>query len=371
MLELSHILDIMKNSIVIKFGSSSLLDQQGNINSTFLQRIIEVIKSLQTRGKFPLLVLSGAVATGGSDTPTLTSYGARAARGQLIISALIYRLGQEAGVKFGQFLLSRQDIIERDRYVTLQKTLHECLDAGIVPLINENDATASAKTHDFIDNDQLATIVGIVVGAESTFLFTNVAGVFRTAPVGETSHDQTPITHIADVNKELMSLHLGKKSLAGRGGMESKLRAARLASFVGITTHILDARTLEHILEIIDGQPCRGTVCLPWPQPIALTDRSRRLIVSHTSSASIKIDAGAVEALQKRNSLLAVGVTHVYGTFDVDDSVEVINHSNRPVALGVSALSSTELGKAITAKEKPFNVEVIHADNLILFPYDK
>jgi glutamate 5-kinase len=358
----------MKNTVVIKIGSNSLLDERGNISQTFLQRVVDVVRGFQNRGKLPLLVLSGAVAVGTSDAPTLTSYGARAGRGQLIISAFMYQLGLATGVKFGQFLLSRQDIIERNRYMTLQKTFHECLTAGITPLINENDATSSSETHDFIDNDQLATIVGVVIGAESIFLFTNVAGVFRTAPDNNTNHDQTPITCITDVNKELMSLHLGKKSLAGRGGMESKLRSARLASFVGITTYILNGRILEHALEIIDGEKCRGTVCLPWPQPISLTDRSRRLIVSHTSSASIKIDVGAMGALRQRKSLLAVGVTHVYGTFESDDSVEIIDHENRPVALGVSALSSTDLGKIIVTKERPFNIEVVHADNLILFP---
>lgn len=358
----------MENIVVIKIGSNSLLDERGNISQAFLQRVVDVVQGLQSRGKFPLLVLSGAVATGASDTPTLTSYGARAARGQLVVNTFMHQLSQAAGVKFGQFLLSRQDIIERDRYITLQKTFHECLAACIIPLINENDATASSKAHDFVDNDQLATIVGVVVGAESIFLFTNVAGVFRTAPNGNNNHDQTPIARITDVNKELMSLHVGKKSLAGRGGMESKLRAARLASFVGITTYILSGRILEHALKIIDGEECCGTICLPWPQPIPLTERSRRLIVSHTSSASIKVDAGAVNALRQRKSLLAVGVTHVYGAFEADDSVEIIDHENRPVALGVSALSGTDLGKIITAKQRPFNVEVIHADNLILFP---
>ena len=358
----------MKNTIVIKVGSNSLLDKDNNLNQAFFQKIVEVVKGIQARGKLPLLVLSGAVATGKADVPGLTSYGARAARGQLIVSAFMHQLGQAAQVKFGQFLISRQDIIERERYVALQKTFQECLTAGIIPLINENDTTASAKAHDFVDNDQLATIVGVVVGAESIFLFTNVAGVFRMAPDESANHDQTPIACIADVNKELMSLHIGKKSLVGRGGMESKLRAARLASFVGITTYILDGKILEHALEIIDGKPCQGTVCLPWPQPILLTDRSRRLIVSHTSSASIKVDAGAVSALRQRKSLLAVGVTHVYGTFEADDSVEVMDNENRPVAFGVSALASSELGKIITAKPRPFNVEVVHADNLILFP---
>ncbi|MFA4818786.1 MAG: glutamate 5-kinase [Patescibacteria group bacterium] len=358
----------MKGAIVIKIGSNSLLDTQGNIDHAFLRRVVSVLKEIQSRGKFSLLVLSGAVLTGKSDTSALASYAARAARGQLIITALMHQLGESAGVKFSQFLISRQDIVDRGRYNTLQKTFQESLNAGIIPLINENDATAAAQTHDFIDNDQVATIVSMVVGAESLFLFTNVAGVFRAAPDDEIKEEQAPIACITDVNKELMSMYIGKKSLVGRGGMESKLSAARLASFVGITTYILDGRIIEHALEIVDGKQCRGTVCLPWPQPISLTDRSRRLIVSHTSSASIKVDVGAVAALHQRKSLLAVGVTRVYGTFDVQDSVEIIDYNNHPIALGVSSLSSVELSKIITAKDRPFNVEVIHADNLILFP---
>ncbi|MBI5734027.1 MAG: glutamate 5-kinase [Candidatus Kerfeldbacteria bacterium] len=358
----------MKGAIVIKIGSNSLLDTQGNIDQVFLRRVVDVLKGIQSLGKFPLLVLSGAVSTGKADASALVSYGARAARGQLIITALMYQLGEEAGVKFGQFLISRQDIIDRGRYNTLQKTFQESLSAGVVPLINENDATAAAQTHNFVDNDQLAAIVGVVINADKLFLLTNVAGVFRTDPNKDNQSEQAPIARITDVNKELMSLHLGKKSLAGRGGMEAKLRAARLASFVGLTTYIINAQSLENVVEVIQGGKCYGTVCLPWPQPLALTERSRRLIVSNTSSACIKVDTGAAKALRARKSLLAVGVTRVYGTFDVQDSVEIIDHNNHPVALGVSALSSVELGKIITAKDRPFNVEVIHADNLILFP---
>ena len=312
-------------------------------------------------------MLSGAVATGKSDVDDFTSHQARAARGQLIISSYMYQLGEQGKVKFAQFLISRQDIIQRDRYITLQKTFQECLAAGVVPLINENDTTSAFNTHDFVDNDQIAAIVGVVAGASNIFLFTNVAGVFRLAP-DDKNTNQTPIARITDVNKELMSLHVGKKSLAGRGGMEPKLRSARLASFLGLTTYILDGRILEHALEIFDGDDCRGTMCLPWPHPISLSERSQRIIVSHTSSASIKVDDGAVRALRQRKSLLAVGVVQVYGNFEVQDSVEIIDQKNQPIALGVSALSSSGLNKMIVIKEKPFNTEVIHADNLILFP---
>ncbi len=358
----------MKGAIVIKIGSNTLLDAHGRIDKSFLRRLIKVVNEVKSQDWLPLLVLSGAVATGKAEVSSLTSYGTQAALGQLIISGLIYHLSQEFKVKFAQFLLSRQDIIERDRFITLQKNLQECLALGIVPLINENDATAAAQTHNFVDNDQLAAIVGVVVKADKLFLLTNVAGVFRAGPNKDNQSEQAPIARIADVNKELMSLHLGKKSLAGRGGMEAKLRAARLASFVGLTTYIINAQSLANVVEVIQGEKCRGTICLPWPQPLVLTERSRRLIVSNTSSACIKIDVGAAKALRSRKSLLAVGITRVYGTFATDESVEIIDHGNHPIALGVSSLSSAELGKIITAKGRPFNVEVIHADNLILFP---
>ncbi|MFH1866825.1 MAG: glutamate 5-kinase [Patescibacteria group bacterium] len=358
----------MKKSVVIKIGSNSLLDEQANIDTSFLQRIVHIIFELKKRQWAPLLVLSGAVAAGRADSKNLVSYASSAARGQMILTSLMNELGEKAGIKFAQFLLSNHDIIERDRYNSLYNTFDECLELGLVPLINENDATGIAQYHDFVDNDQVATIVGVVVGAEKIFLFTNVAGVFRNSPNKSSALSETPIASIRDVNKELMCLHLGKKSLAGRGGMEAKLRAARLASFVGITTYILDSRILENAVEIIDSKKCRGTVCLPWKGPISLTDRTRRLIVSHTSSASIRVDAGAEEALHKRKSLLAVGVTQVFGTFEKNDSVEIIGSKKQPVALGVSALSSVELAKIINSKKKPFNVEVAHADNLVLFP---
>ena len=344
------------------------MDERGDIAVSFLRRIVDVIVEFEKRQWVPLLVLSGAVAIGRSDSKELVLYASSAARGQMIITSLMNELGGKVGIKFAQFLLSNRDINEPDRFSSLKQTFNECLNSGLVPLINENDATGAVQHHDFVDNDQLATIVGVVVGAEKIYLFTNVAGVFRASPNKSIGQTETPIASISDVNKELISLHLGKKSLAGRGGMEAKLRAARLASFVGITTYILDSRILENAVEIVDGKKCKGTVCLPWEKPISLTDRTRRLIVSHTSSASIKVDGGAEEALLRRKSLLVVGVTQVFGTFEKGDSVEIIGSKKQPVALGVSALSSVELVKIINLDEKPFNVKVIHADNLVLLP---
>jgi len=358
----------MKNVMVVKVGSTSLINNQGKINVVFLRRLVSVVQGLQKRKKLPLLVVSGAVAAGKSNVPSLVSYQARASRGQLIIASCIHQLGEKLKIKFSLLLLSKQDILDRNRYETLKNTFNECLEMDIVPIINENDATSATDTHDFVDNDQVATIVGMITEAQEVFLLTNVAGVFKSDPKKQKENGETPIAQISDINDELMRLHIGKKSLAGRGGMESKLKAARLASFVGMTTYILNRKKIQHILEIIDGKPCQGTVCLPWNQPIVLTDRSRWLITSQTSSASIKIDTGAVEALRKRKSLLAVGVKQIFGSFNAFDSVEVIDEKNRPIALGISDLSSANLNKIIASSKKPFNIEVMHANHLILFP---
>src|SRR3990167_5518663 len=130
----------MKRRAIIKIGSSSLLDERGDIAVSFLRRIVDVIVEFEKRQWVPLLVLSGAVAIGRSDSKDLVLYSSGAARGQMVITSAMNELCEKGGIKFAQFLLSNRDIIEPDRFNSLKNTFDECLNLGLVPLINENDA---------------------------------------------------------------------------------------------------------------------------------------------------------------------------------------------------------------------------------------
>ncbi len=356
-----------QNPIIIKVGSSSVINKNGTSNAEFFQKLVALCGKLVDMKYAPLVVLSGAVASGKSEL-SLRQAPAQvlAARGQLLLSSAVLNVAQQQDLLIAQLLLSREDILNRKRYKSLRETLRWSVEHSIIPVINENDATSPGDEHDFIDNDQLAIIISLAAGAKQLYLLTDIDGVYRTDPAKAMSGG--PINEISDVNQVLMKIHTGKRSAMGRGGIITKLHAARLASFIGITTYILDARTIEKLPSVITGDLCLGTRCLPWTEPLRLTDRNRWLLATHTSNASIMIDGGAVQALRKRRSLLAVGVKKLFGGFVQLDSVEVIDEQFRPVAFGVVEIGSKELQKQINNAERPFNIEVIHADKLILFP---
>lgn len=353
--------------IVCKLGTEPLFASNGRFDHSVFRRHLATLRELQRQGYDPLFVLSGAVAYGRADDADLQSYQARAARGQLLLVGEVLNAARMEQLRFALFLLSQNDIVNRNRYDGLRVTMRECLKTKAIPLINENDATSEVGRHDFLDNDQVATIVAVMVGADRVVIFTGVDGVYPNDPLMSGIGQQEPIHIIRDVNEELLRLHLGQHSTKGRGGMEAKLRAARLASLVGITTHIVNGRDPERVVDALKGK-AYGTTCLPWSKPLRLRERNRWLLASYTSSASIEVDDGAAKALRERKSLLAVGVKRVYGAFDANVIVEVIDSSRRPLALGLSALSNRELAKLLRKDRRPYNVEVIHADNLTLFP---
>ena len=157
------------------------------------------------------------------------------------------------------------------------------------------------------------------------------------------------------------------KSLSGRGGMAGKLTAARLATAAGIAVHIINGSDQAKLKDIIIGQKQAGTVCQPRAQQIAdLSRRDRWLLSAQNTGASIQVDDGAVAAIQKRKSLLAVGVKQIYGKFAVKECVELVDSRRETVALGLTALSSVALQKMLLSSEKAYNMEVVHADNVYI-----
>jgi len=148
--------------------------------------------------------------------------------------------------------------------------------------------------------------------------------------------------------------------------MLGKLQAARLATASGITTHIINGNFPERISKILEGTPF-GTVCLPRThRGVELTNRERWLMSAKGSDGTIQLDEGASQAVLKRKSLLAVGVKKVYGSFDEGDSVEIIDHANETIAIGLVKQNSQQLLELTTTIEKPYGVEIVHADDIIL-----
>lgn len=354
----------MPERMVIKCGSQLVIDPDrldGVLRLDFMQALLETCQRLKIQGHEVILVLSGAVPAG-KKTTHLESKQALASVGQLRITQELAQFAKQ--IDLSLLLLTQFDITERDRHTTLAQTLTELLNTKIIPVINENDATSADGTHDFADNDHLAAIIAITTQADRVLLCTDVEGMFSAHP---TTPGAQLFDEIENVNLELLKMAQGGKSQLGRGGMEGKLRAARLATSAGIQTHIMSGAMVKSIPELVAGSTKFGTVCKARTRRAkSLSTRERWLMSAKVSDGSIVLDTGAAAAVQKRKSLLAVGVKTIYGQFSAGDSVEILDAQKETIAIGLSNLSSEALQVALRSDKKPFDIDVVHANNLIL-----
>lgn len=349
-------------TIVIKVGSSVVVGDDG-IRCERISALMRALAAAYHDGYAPILVLSGAVATGALDLPH-TAKQVRASRGQWMLNTALAASADTVALKIGLVLLTRHDIANRRRYTSLAETLDALCTAGVVPVVNENDTTALPDAHDFPDNDHLAAILAVALHAERLLLATNVSGIYSGNP--NTEKEVALLRRIENVNVQLLDIARGKQSNTGRGGMMGKLKAARLATAVGIPVHIFDGAHPEYIGDILAGKE-RGTLCTPRAKhTLALSHRERWLLSARNTGASIQIDTGAVTALSSRKSLLAVGVKKLFGAFEKREVIEVLDEAKETVAVGLTEIASDDLTPLLGSRNKSHGVEVIHANNLIL-----
>lgn len=347
--------------IVIKIGSQ-LVVKTIALDRLYLTEICREIAFLLKKQWQPLIVLSGAVATGKQHLPLYTKH-AQAAYGQSYLTAAITQAAEEIKLPIAQLLLTRDDILQREHYSTTRATLEELITKGVIPIINENDATTLKGRSAFEDNDQLATIIALMMEADRLLLLTSVAGVFSSDP--DNNRGAELIRKIANINLEIIRRIGRGKTTLGRGGMAGKLKAARLATAVGIATCIADGRNPRSLSKIVLQDCIQGTLCLPRSlKSDPLSERERWILSAQNTGASIQLDAGAVEAIKNRRSLLAVGVKKIFGHFTHNECVELLDPHHETIALGLTKLSSRELAQLLKSAKKPFNIEVVHADNL-------
>jgi glutamate 5-kinase len=259
-------------------------------------------------------------------------------------------LGRE-GVPAAQVLLTAADMTDRSTYVNARNALHELFALGAVPIVNENDTTATDEIT-FGDNDALAAKVAILVKARLLVLLTEVEGVYTRAP------GTADAELVADGSAVGTSV-LGNASELGRGGMRSKILAARMASAAGIPTVIAGGST-EAVLEpILAGEP-RGTRFHGADRELSAYKLWLRF--AKEPVGSLHVDEGARRAVvDQSRSLLAVGVVRCDGRFEAGDAVEIVGPDGHAFARGVVGASSAELAR------RPAGVEAVHRDRLVVY----
>ncbi|NOR68287.1 MAG: glutamate 5-kinase [Methylomarinum sp.] len=363
------------NRIVVKIGSSLLTAGGKGLNKPAIAEWVAQMAGISLQGKDVLLVSSGSVAEGIcrlglTERPkTLHELQAAASVGQMGLVKTFEDNFQKHNLHSAQVLLTHDDLSDRQRYLNARSTLLTLLDFGVVPVINENDAVATDEIR-FGDNDTLAALVANLVEAELLIILTDQAGLLDSDPG---INPNAELISSASVDDPLLDRVAGEsRSGLGRGGMYTKVRAARLAARSGAATVIVSGAELGVIDRVISGEQI-GTYLVPDIAPLAA--RKQWLAGQLQIKGQLILDQGAVNILiSAGKSLLAVGVKSVVGEFDRGDLVSCITENGKEIARGLVNYNSREAekitGKVSTEFEEILgyadDAELIHRDNLVL-----
>jgi glutamate 5-kinase len=367
--------------VVVKLGSSVVAESSGTLRTDVLADICSELADLHERGAEPILVTSGAIARG-METMGLTqrpgtvgALQAASAVGQGKLYRVYDELLRERGVISAQVLLTFFDMSARTHYLNARQTLTTLLEWRVLPVINENDTTATDEIS-FGDNDFLAAQVAVLVGAGELVLMTDIDGLYTADPRLDPAAEI--VTRVEDVEAALAELQIGHTtSPLGSGGMRSKVVAAEMATAAGIPTVICNGLKPGTLTAVLGGEAL-GTRFVAGEA----RHSSFKLWLKYAkpTRGRVYVDEGAARALRQGSaSLLPVGVTDVQGDFDAGDAVEILERSEgaggspRPLAKGICNYSAGELRRVMRMKSEAArevlpgaSEEAVHRDYLVL-----
>ncbi len=360
---------------VVKIGSALITADGKGLDREGLRAWVDQLSDLLDAGHEIVLVSSGAVAEGMSrmgwaQRPSaLHELQAAAAIGQMGLVQAWESCFQRRGRHTAQVLLTHDDLSNRHRYLNARGTLLTLVSQGVVPVVNENDTVANDELR-FGDNDSLAALVANLVEADLMVLLTDQPGLFSADPRKQPDAELVSVSHAGAAELDAMAGASGGS--LGRGGMFTKLRAARLAARSGTATVIAGGREPQVLSRLASGETL-GSLLLAAQEPEAA--RKRWLAGQLQVKGRLLLDDGAVKVLRKAgSSLLAVGVSEVEGLFRRGELVACLDASRREVARGLVNYSSTEARRIIGRPSSEIeNIlgyvdeeELIHRDNLVL-----
>ena len=370
---LSHFADVKAcPRLVVKVGSSLLVDDEG-VRRGWLEGLVRELAEAQGRGQELIVVSSGAIALGASKLNldkggrgNLADAQAAAAVGQIALSGLWAELLGAHGLTAAQLLLTLDDLEDRRRYLNATATLTRLLDAGAVPVINENDSVATQEIR-FGDNDRLAARVAQAAGASAVLLLSDVDGLFDRNPAAAGA------TLLAEVRGVTPQIHAmasgGGASGMGSGGMTSKLQAAEIAERAGIALAIASGLVEAPLARVCVEEI--GTLFLPLRKAAA---RKAWLGGRLRLKGALVVDAGAGQALAKGGSLLAAGITAAEGDFKRGDAVAVRGADGAVLAHGLAEYGADDCRKLLGRKNSEQaellgyapRSAVVHRDQMVL-----
>lgn len=341
-----------KPILVLKFGTASITTGKGDLDEVVIEEIARQVAVIHEQYNM-VIVSSGAVGAGKkflkNYSGTLNEKKAAASIGNPLLMNMYSKYFSPYGISLAQSLCERHHFSNRSQFLQLQQTYQKLWASNIIPIANENDVVSNLELK-FSDNDELATLIAAGFGATKVLFSTSVPGVLDAS--GQV------IEKLDTSDKKVLLLANKEKSATGLGGMTSKLNFARLANQMGIEVVIFGIRSGDGILKALKGET--GTLCPA--QKINLSARKKWLASGSLISGRIQIDAGAYKALQKRGSLLAVGIKKILTGFENGEIIEILDEENNVVAVAKSKVASSALSQNQNLK----NLEVAHADNIVL-----
>ena len=351
--------------IVIKLGSSTVVDNKGKFKSAWVQSLIKDIKSLKKNTEV-IVVSSGAIALGQNFLKIkkkkikIEMSQAIAAVGQIHLSEEFRKNFNKQKLKTAQILVSLDDTEQRRRALNIRRTFENLFKIKAVPIVNENDTTATSEIK-YGDNDRLAARVAQIVNADALILLSNVNGLY--------DNKKKLIKSVDTISDEILNLANKDISNYGSGGMITKIEAAKICMNAGCLMYIANGNIKYPITNMKKN---KVYTCFK-PKISTLDARKKWIVSSLISSGKIQVDKGAEKALKNGKSLLAIGIIKIDGSFSKGDNILILNENNDELARGLSSFSSKELIKIIGKRSKeiekilgyPSKSEVIHIDDMV------
>jgi len=356
--------------IVIKLGSSTIVDGGGKFKRKWLLSLIEDIKKLRKNNQEVVIVSSGSIALGQSylkiknKKVKLEMSQAVASVGQIHLINEFQKLFEKKKIKIGQILITPDDTEQRRRALNARRTFENLFKLKAVPIVNENDTTATSEIK-YGDNDRLAARVAQIIGADLLIILSDIDGLYE-----KISNKKSLVREVNIVNEKVFSLIDKKINEYGSGGMFTKLEAAKICMNSGCNMIIANGENFNPIKKIISKK------IYTWFKPkISNLDAKKKWIISSlSSSAKIYIDQGASKALRSGKSLLPAGIIKIAGNFKKGDNILIVDNNNVDIARALSSFTSEEINKIKGLQSSQIeNIlgyasksEIVHKDDIVI-----
>ena len=351
--------------IVIKLGSTTVVDSKGKFKKKWVTSLIKDIKKLGS-GKDFVIVSSGAIALGQKYLKIqkkkikLEMSQAIAAIGQIHLAGEFQKLFEKFKLKTGQILISPDDTEQRKRALNVRGTFDNLFKLKAIPIVNENDTTATSEIK-YGDNDRLAARVAQIIGADTLIILSDVNGLY--------DKSKNIVKTVNRLDEKIYSLVENSKNSYGSGGILTKLDAAKICMNSGCHMFLANGSKEYPLKRMVNEK----TFTHFTPKISSLDARKKWIISSLSSSAVISVDAGAAKALLNGKSLLAAGIIKVKGSFDKGENVLIVDQNERQLARGLASFNSEEIDKIKGKQSKEIEKilgylsksEIIHKDDMV------